>query len=148
MDEFRAYRRRLPHWRADDSIYFVTWCLERGLPDLDCAERDQFLAALRHFRNVRYILYSAVVMNDHVHALVEPIPPFSLEEIVRSWKVFTSRHFSKRTGRVWQSEYYDRIMRNEHEFAQKLGYIVANPYLRWPGIQSYPWIWIDAAVYD
>jgi REP element-mobilizing transposase RayT len=148
MAEFREYRRRLPHWRVDGGIYFVTWRVDRGVRDLDSAERDLVLSSLLYFNRARYALYAAVVMNDHVHVLVEPTPPFDLEDIVRSWKSYTSRQFRARSGRVWQREYYDRLIRDEREFDEAVGYIVANPYLRWPGIDSYLWSWIDADAYD
>jgi hypothetical protein len=46
-----------------------------------------------------------------------------------------------RFGRIWQDEYFDRIVRDEKEFMQKLDYIVNNPWKRWPNIQDYPWGW-------
>jgi len=148
MSELRIYRRRLPHWRADGAIYFVTWCVNRGLPDLEGVERDLVLSTLLHFNGSRYKLYAAVVMNDHVHALVEPIGINGLEVIIRSWKSFTARQFAHRTGRVWQPEYWDRLVRDEREFEEKLRYIATNPFTRWPGIESYPWIWIEPTAFS
>ena len=144
MAEFRHYRRRLPHWRVDGAIYFVTWRLERGARDLDGAERDLVLSSLRHFNGLRYMLFACVVMNDHVHVLVEPLPRIDLEEILRSWKSFTARRLRDlgRAGRVWQPEYWDRVIRDEHEFAEAMRYIAHNPFARWQGIESYPWMWI------
>ncbi len=43
----------------------------------------------------------------------------------------------KRFGRVWQDESFDRIVRDDAEFAQKLDYIVGNPWKRWPQIEDY-----------
>jgi putative transposase len=139
-DDCGGYTRRLPHWRAAGAVYFVTWCVDRGVPDLDGAERDQVLSSLCHFAGVRYDLYAAVVMNDHVHALVRPRPGFALERIIHSWKSYTARHFQHRKGRVWQPEHWDRIIRTEREFEEVLQYIANNPFTRWPGIESYPWI--------
>jgi len=36
----------------------------------------------------------------------------------------------KRFGRIWQDEYFDRIVRDDEEFLQKLKYIAANPWKR------------------
>jgi len=150
VSELRIYRRRLPHWRLGDAIYCVTWRLDRGLPELDAVERDVVLSSLLHFHRARYLLYAGVVMNDHVHVLFEALGRFQVEELIHTWKSFTANRLQKahRTGRIWQPEYWDRIIRDEREFDEAVGYIVANPYLRWPGIDSYPWIWIDAAAYD
>ena len=141
-DDSQGYTRRLPHWRAAGAIYFVTWCVDRGRPDLDGAERDQVLASLRHFMRVRYDLYAAVVMNDHVHVLVRPRPNVALERIVRSWKSYTARHFHRRSGRVWQPEHWDRIVRDARELEELVHYIANNPFQRWPEIESYPWLWL------
>ena len=51
------------------------------------------------------------------------------------------QHEHKRFGRVWQDEYFDRIMPDDQEFAQKAAYFVANPRKRWPEVQEYPWVW-------
>jgi REP element-mobilizing transposase RayT len=142
MAAFLRYRRRLPHWRYDGSVYFVTWCVQRGVADLDGAERHQVLASILHFVGVRYDIYAAVVMNDHVHVLVRPHQGFALERIVQSWKAYTSRRFGGRSGRVWQPEYYDHVIRNDGAFDRAVHYIAGNPFSRWPEIESYPWIWL------
>jgi hypothetical protein len=47
----------------------------------------------------------------------------------------------KRFGRVWQDEYFDRIVRDDKEFVQKREYIVGTPWKRWPEMPGYPWVW-------
>ena len=101
-------------------------------------------AALKAFEGQRYELLVYVVMNDHVHALLAPFAPYELQGILHSWKSFTAhqmQHQHQRFGRVWQDEYFDRIVRDDQEFVQKLEYIVENPWKRWPDIDQYPWIW-------
>ena len=66
----RYYHRRLPHWRQDECIYFVTWRLACYQPELDPRERDLMMAAMKRFDAERYELVAYVLMNDHVHALV------------------------------------------------------------------------------
>jgi putative DNA methylase len=83
-------------------------------------------------------------MDDHVHALLTPMPPYEVQGILHSWKSFTAREMQrakKRFGRVWQDEYFDRIIRDNKEFVQKLNYIVENPWKRWPDMQEYAWVW-------
>lgn len=46
-----------------------------------------------------------------------------------------------RRGRIWQDEYFDRIVRDEKEFAEKFNYIVGNPWKRWPELTHYGWVW-------
>jgi REP element-mobilizing transposase RayT len=124
------YRRKLPHWRQEQATYFVTWRLARGQRELDGSERDLVSAAIRKFDGQRYELAAYVVMDDHVHVLLIPLPPFELGAILHSCKLFTARqmrHEHKRFGQVWQDEYFDRIMRGDHEFRQKAEYLVGNP---------------------
>lgn len=140
--DFFAYRRNLPHWRLTGAVYFVTWRIHSGQSDLKPAERDLVASGLLHFNAQRYRLYAYVVMNDHVHVLVQPLAGHSLESIVQSWKSFTARVLQKafgRIGAIWQREYFDRIVRDEDEFWEKVNYMMNNPLKRWPGTQDYVW---------
>jgi len=138
------YRHRLPHVRVEGAVYFVTWRLRKGQSDLIDGERDYVAAAIWHFDTVRYALHAYVVMNDHVHALVQPSPGWALEDILQSWKSFTTNRMQREKGRrgsVWQDEYFDRAVRDDTEYEQKRDYILHNPYKRWPDIDSYRWSW-------
>jgi REP element-mobilizing transposase RayT len=138
------YRGRLPHWRMRGAAYFVTWRLHPSQPELGLAERSVVAAAVRHFDAERYELYAFVVMNDHVHVLLRPLAPFSLESILHSLKSYSARVLQKapgRAGRIWQPESFDRVILSEQEFLQKARYIADNPYKRWPDLGSYDWVW-------
>src|ERR1700687_4369077 len=105
------YRRRLPHYRERDAIYFVTWRLAAG-EELSAPERDLIAAELNHKHEQRYELYAYVIMNDHVHVLLRPLDDQPLEKIIHSWKSFTAHTMQRRhrrRGRLWQDEYFDRI---------------------------------------
>jgi REP element-mobilizing transposase RayT len=146
MIGFHIYRGKLPHWREEGRTYFVTWRVRSGTPDLTDAEREIVATALRHFHNQRYRLHAFVVMNDHVHALVTPLPGRALEKIVGSWKSYTTRQFwdgGQRKGAVWQSEFFDRIVRDEAEFIEKARYIQNNPFKRWAGLDEYRWMGME-----
>ena len=74
------------------------------------------------------------------HASRGPAPagprPGSLGAIVRSFKSATTKCVNdiRQTpgGSVWQRNYYDRIIRNDHELYRARRYIVSNPD-RWTG---------------
>jgi putative transposase len=139
------YRRRLPHWRTADAIYFVTWRLDRTQSELSANERDLVTATLRHFDSQRYELLGYVVMNDHVHVVVKPATGHDLTAIVQSWKSYTANRLQRaygRTGRVWQREYLDRVIRDAEELSDRLAYIAGNPGKRWPDIERYSWVWV------
>ena len=102
------------------------------------------VAAMKKFDGQRYQLCAYVVMDDHVHVLITPLAEHKLQEILHSWKSFTSHQMQRkhgRWGRVWQEEYFDRIVRDDKEFVQKADYIVRNPWKRWPEMSEYAWVW-------
>jgi putative transposase len=143
MNDLFIYRRNLPHWRLEGSVYFVTWRLHTEQPELSPDERDVIVSALRHFDNERYVNLAFVVMNDHVHVLLEPLGTIRLQDILHSWKSFTARKLQKHFGRrgpIWQPESFDRIIRDEAEFVEKAQYILNNPLKRWPDLKHYKWV--------
>ena len=123
--------------------YFVTWRLAGGQSELSSAERSLIVQCLRHFDQKKYELLAYVVMDDHVHALVTPIGTAALEQVVHGWKSFTThqlQHAFGRIGRVWQTEYFDRVVRDEAELLEKATYILHNPWKRWPELEEYLWV--------
>jgi REP element-mobilizing transposase RayT len=138
------YRRNLPHLRLTGAVYFVTWRLRPRLPELAPPERGRVMAALRHFDGERYQLDAFVVMNGHVHVLVKPDGGVPLQTIVHSWKSFTAKDIQRHRGHhgpLWQDEYFDRIPRDDREYAEKRDYILNNAFRRWPGLDRYDWAW-------
>jgi type I restriction enzyme R subunit len=86
--------------------------------------------ALTHFDSDRYALASFVVMPNHVHVLFRLLSPHRLEDVVKSWKGFSSREINRLAGRagpLWQGDYWDRMIRSESHFAKCRDYIQANP---------------------
>jgi REP element-mobilizing transposase RayT len=133
----------MPHWRQDGATYFVTWRLKSQTPTLSALERDVVRETIWHFEQVRFDIYASVVMNDHVHVLMTPYAGHPLAKIVQAWKSFSARRVQEvgdRRGRVWQREYFDRIIRHDLEFKLTLEYIMNNPVKRWPGLDRYPWL--------
>ena len=69
-------------------------------------------------------------MPNHVHVLLTATAGAPLGQIVGSWKRFTARQANaqlERTGAFWQTEYWDRYIRNERHFAATQSYIDQNP---------------------
>jgi REP element-mobilizing transposase RayT len=141
--ELEFYRRRLPHLRLEQNVYFVTWRLHKNQPGLSPEERDLVFSAIKHFNGERYQLYAYVVMDDHVHVLFRPEDGFTIKKILHSWKSFTGHELVKKCKReapVWQDEYFDRIVRSEAELYEKAAYILYNPRKRWSEIEDYKWV--------
>ena len=109
--------------------------LDQGMGS--CLLRDQSNAtiltdSMHYFDNDRYELGAYVVMPNHAHAIVRPLKhlEYPLEEILGSWKQFSSRRINARIGQngnLWQEESYDRIIRDEVHLYRCLQYIGRNP---------------------
>jgi len=137
------YQRRLPHWRLSGSVYFVTWRLYPEQPILQSNERELVKSSILHFDGDRYALFAWVVMHNHVHVIVRPLGNYRLQDILRSWKSYSANILQRQFGRqnrVWQDEYFDRIIRDEAEFLEKAQYILNNPLKTWPEVKEYPWV--------
>ena len=92
---------------------------------------DLVADAVRFFDGKRYHLHAWVVMPNHVHAVLRPVPSFTLSSILHSWKSFTAKEANKLLGRsdpdFWQHESFDRWCRDEEEVARWQRYVIGNP---------------------
>lgn len=100
-----------------------------------CALRDPhcqriILDGWKHFDGARYELGDLVVMPNHVHLLLTPLPGHELEDILQSRKRHAARELNlllNRSGDFWQKHSYDHIVRNEVELRAFQKYIAENP---------------------
>jgi putative DNA methylase len=101
----------------------------------DCWLKDVRVAAmvqksLLHFDDQRYWLSAWVVMPNHVHTLLTPNVQWSLSEIMKSFKSYTSHEANKilrRHGQFWIEDYFDRYVRDEKHLVSAIAYIESNP---------------------
>jgi putative transposase len=125
---FYSYRRKLPHWRQEGSVYFVTFRLFQG-----CLTEAEMVIVKEHVRSgdeKYYMLYGGVIMPDHAHALLQPKDGVELSRIMKGIKGVSARLLNKHRGtlgQIWQDESWDRIVRNDEEFQEKLQYMFLNP---------------------
>jgi leucyl-tRNA synthetase len=106
--------------------------------------------ALHHFNGGRYRLHAFVVMPNHVHVLFEPLAKNELSDILHSWKSFTSKKIGeqlKQEGRIWQPEYFDRLIRSERHFDKVREYIAKNPFKAKLGKDEFT-LWLDDSYED
>lgn len=135
---------RLPHLSRPDKVYFVTFCTVNRAP-LSPAERDIVLASCIYDHERLHWLHCVVVMPDHVHILTYPFAA-SIPEIMSRLKGASTHRVNnvrRRSGALWQCEYFDRIMRSDEDLAEKAEYIANNPVRK--GLvaraQDYRWYW-------
>ncbi len=126
--ELKTTRRRLPHWKLDGSVYFVTFRLVTK--PLNAQERHLVLEHIKSGHDKFYCLVAAVVMPDHVHLILQPNPGMDLSRIMKGIKGVSARllnQFRGTNGTVWQDESWDRILRDDAELDEKLNYMLHNP---------------------
>ena len=104
---------------------------------------------MKHFEGERWWTGDFVVMPNHVHGLFQPIESQNLEDTLGSIKGFVSTRLTKlgvKTGELWQSENYDRLVRDRTELLVWRRYIERNPGkagLEASGYTYYRCDWLD-----
>ena len=148
-------RGYLPHFEQEGAVQSVTFRFADSLPngcgkaadprkivneELDrgrgaCllsipAIAELMVEILLHFDGVRYRLLAWVIMPNHVHAILEPLPGWTLSKILQGWKGYSAHEINSRLdrrGQVWESESYNRVIRDENHFWRAIQYIHWNP---------------------
>ncbi len=92
---------------------------------------DLVAGAIRFFDRQRYDLRAWVVMPNHVHAVVWPMPGNTLSSILHSWKSFTAHEITKcmkmKRAAFWQSESYEHLIRDDEDLHRCCHYTLMNP---------------------
>jgi REP-associated tyrosine transposase len=148
------YHRTLPHYQRDDIPVFVTFATYHrwNLPD---SARDVAVEACLHVHGTMCTMHGFVVMPDHIHmlftALTDDRGTISLPEILQKVKSESAHRINKlllRTGRVWQAESFDHVLRRAETIEAQLDYIRLNPVraglVRTP--DEYKWMWFESLV--
>lgn len=131
-ESLRIRRGSLPHWQLGGSVYFVTFRSVRGI--LPHAALTLVEEAIRQGDGESFDLIMGVLMPDHVHLILRPRPArpgrwHDLSQILKQIKGASARRINERlgtSGKVWQKESFDRILRDEKEYRQKLQYVFYN----------------------
>ncbi len=129
-------KQNLLEQQSQKMIAMTEMCLDQGMGS--CLLRDpelrrQLIGALKYFDDDRYEIGSYVVMPNHVHVVLRPLPGKprnSLEEILQDRKRASSFAIGKldgKRGSIWQAESYDRIIRDPQHLWRCLQYIGKNP---------------------
>lgn len=92
-------------------------------------------------------IHAVTVMPDHVHIILTPLEWrqdefYQLDDILHGVKGVSARRIvdlRKSSGAIWMDESWDRIIRDEADFFDKMEYVRVNP--RTAGLgEDYPWV--------
>jgi len=124
FQNFSIWRGRLPHWRADNVVYYVTFRHRRPLTEDECGHlfrclvrpdgRSWDLQILCVLPEATEIIFT---VNDGPAG-----KPYELSQIVEKAKTKAGKLICKSTGERFSpfySECYDRIVRDEMELAER-----------------------------
>jgi len=135
--------RRLERVWIDRPIYFITTCtLERRRI---LASNEVAMLLGQEWSNAHdrhgWAIGRYVIMPDHVHFFcraelaAKPLPTF-----MQKWKQWTSKRMAreiavavtgnpglKKSGTVWQEEFFDHVLRSSESYSQKWQYVKENP---------------------
>jgi putative transposase len=143
------YRRHMPHFQNGGHVYLLTFVTHQRWT-LPPKARYLVLKEIVSLHHQRAFVHTAVVMPDHVHAVLQPIE-IALSEILRLIKGRSARAINvalHRSGAVWQQESHDYQIRGEESLIKKCEYVAENPVRK--GLcaspDEWPWLfrwWID-----
>ena len=119
--------RRLDLIYINQPLYFVTFATRdrKRIPSLDCAQMALEQYARRGIEDFNVALGRYVIMPDHVHLFVRGGRDFTLS----SWIGGVKRAISVtlKTPQLWQSGFFDHILRSDESYAEKWNYVHENP---------------------
>jgi putative transposase len=122
---------RFHRFHVAEAIYFVT-SKTHGNRKFFANKRSAqiLLDCIDNFRKEgRYLLLAFVIMPDHLHIMLKPNGKENISKIMHSIKRGSSRLINQmwsRKGPIWQRSFYERIIRDEKEFWEKVNYVYNN----------------------
>ena len=125
-------RRNLPHMTLEGSYYFITFnTFKRAKLSVESVKTvlNHIIEGNKKF----YHLIAAVILDDHVHIIIHPNSGYELSRIMKGVKGVSSHKINLLNNtkeKIWQDEYYDRIIRDDDEMREKLNYMYNNPIKR------------------
>lgn len=136
-EEFHELYEAIP---SEVRLAFERECARRYLVQLDRCHGECHLRrsdvsalvadALRFHHDQRLRCGDFVIMPNHVHWLVIPLPDHSLESLLQSIKRWCSTRINRligRSGTLWQGESFDHIVRSSESLERIRDYIRDNP---------------------
>jgi hypothetical protein len=132
FQNFSIWRGKLPHWRADNVHYYVTF---RHRRELDEAERRVLLKYLIRPEGKRWDLLILCVLPDRTELIFDVRPdrtgrPYELSDVVEQAKRKAGNVIIKNTGERYPPFYgesFDRIIRDDVELEERWNEILESP---------------------
>ena len=123
---------KMRRYFEEGAVYFVTTVTRERKPLF----RDPrlcriLLVTIEYYKTIfDYLVLGYCLMPDHIHLILKPGPKFNLSVIMKMVKGSFSRKVNRlddRRGSLWQSRYFEELIRSEKQLVAQLEYIHQNP---------------------
>jgi len=154
FQNFKIWRGKLPHWRADDVTYYVVF---RHRRELDEKERRLLISALLKPDGRKWDLLILCVLPEQTELMFTVREagatgePYELADIVEAAKRKTGAKIIKASGERFPPFYhesFDRIVRDDSELEERWSAILESPVqldlAQEP--EEYEFLWVAGAV--
>jgi putative transposase len=146
-ERMHQHLRRLERVWIDWPIYFITTCTFKRRVILASREVAGVLAD--EWRNAHerhgWAIGRYVIMPDHVHFFCSAeLDAKTLPTFMQAWKQWTSKRMArelKLSGKIWQEEFFDDVLRSSESYSQKWDYVKENPVRAGLVSESHEWPW-------
>jgi putative transposase len=132
-DREHSHLQRLDRIWIENPIFFITTCTNKrrnilANPTTTAILLEEWVHAKE---NHDWYIGRYVIMPNHVHFFCAPRGEANdLSIFIKFWKEWTSKKIRKACGidvNVWQSEFFDHLLRSEESYEQKWNYVFNNP---------------------
>lgn len=114
------------------AIYFITSVTEGRVPLFEKNEHLELLVNVieEERKRLGFIISAYVLLPNHCHFLINPGEKANISNIMAVIKARCAKSINillKRTGKIWQHQFMDHIIRSSIDYQRHLEYIHHNP---------------------
>ena len=138
-DDTHVYVHNLPHLQNLGKTYFVSFSTKYRRV-LTTSARDIVMECCIYDHLRAYYLHCAVCMPDHVHVVFTPYEQFTLPSTMHRLKSVSAHRIG---GKIWERDYFDRMLRSDEDLRKKCEYVCQNPVRAGlvDHVDDWPWLW-------
>ncbi len=140
---------KLLRYYDDGNTYFIT-AVTNNRKKILIEHHDLFVDSLIKYKEkLRFSLIAWVVLPDHFHMIIDP-GENDLSLVMQKLKLSFSKKFryisNETKGHIWQSRFWDHIIRNQSDMNNHIDYIHYNPVKH--GYVKNPFHWNPSSIHE